>query len=445
MASDKLLKCNDSNLRDIKGELEGNLELQMIVLGTIQDYKKAANDAGRTRQLVVKRKERGERTAAAQKAKKSRCVDGASEGAAPTQMCCVDTPGQIAGGENDLPKGCKSYSGWKVGFFVELFQYCEPSLFSDAMKAIDSKNLARQLFEFGFGLKAAAIDGETPDKPGTLRKFNCFAALREVYIANGRPFRRLGFGPGGVDWSKPGQGVYQLVIETLHADLGSERGRPNTKFLVRNTIASKTIEMPSGYLGDISGEEYTALRIGRNFSASGAWLLSNNSPGAGDECAGMCLSDFSQGTSEHCAGAFRTRCRRVAKSPIPVRTKLLRARNNRFRRLPRPHSRLCARALGRAPGAPVVVMPMSVVRARTPHAPWANVRSGVPQCPNRCVSKTHLRRQSPPMPQRRLKLQRSAQTGPPGPWSLRWRRRRCSAAPHGASWKISDGLGSPGR
>ena len=292
MASDKLLKCNDSNLREIKAELEGNLELQMIVLGTIQDYKKAANDAGRTRQLVAKRKERGERTAAAQKAKKSRCVDGASEGAAPTQMCCVDTPGQIAGGENDLPKGCKSYSGWKVGFFVELFQYCEPSLFSDAMKAIDSKNLARQLFEFGFGLKAAAIDGETADKPGTLRKFNCFAALREVYIANGRPFRRLAFGPGGVDWSKPGQGVYQLVIETLGDDLGSERGRPNTKFLVRNTIAQKTIEMPSEYLGDISGEEYTALRIGRNFSASGAWLLSNNSPGAGDECAGMCLSDF---------------------------------------------------------------------------------------------------------------------------------------------------------
>ncbi len=274
MASDKLLKCNDSNLRDIKKELDGNLELQMIVLGTIQDYKKAAGDAGRTKELVAKRKERGERTAATQKAKKARCADGAGEDAAPTAMTFVNTPGEMTGGETDLPKGCKSYGGWKVGFFVELFKYCEPSLFSDAMKAIDSKKLARQLFEFAFGLKAGAIDGEIPDKPGTLRKFNCFAALREVYIANGRPFRKLIFGAGGVDWSKPGQGVYQLVTETIHDDLGSGRGRPRTKFLVRNTIASRTVEMVLDFLGDISGEEYTALRIDRNFSASGASLLS---------------------------------------------------------------------------------------------------------------------------------------------------------------------------
>ncbi len=71
------------------------------------------------------------------------------------------------------------------------------------------EDIGRQLFEYGFGLEAGATTGEVADKPGTIERGGCFGALRDVYISNGRPFRGLEMGAGGVDW-KAGNGVYVL-------------------------------------------------------------------------------------------------------------------------------------------------------------------------------------------------------------------------------------------
>ena len=223
--------------------------------------------------MVAKRKERGEKFSAQQKAKKARIAEGASDDAAPTALQFDDTPGEISGGDADLPKGCAKYDGWKVGFMIELFKHCEPALFSDAHRMIDSKTLARQLFEFAFDLRAGAIAGRPIDRPNTRQKAKCFAALRDMYCANGRQFRRVVFGAGGVDWHKPGQGVYKLVVEQVHDGVDSERGRPTTKFLVRNTITQATAEVSREFVGDISGADYVKLRIDHNFSSTSAELV----------------------------------------------------------------------------------------------------------------------------------------------------------------------------
>ena len=60
-----------------------------------------------------------------------------------------------------LPKDCKKYAGWKVSFLEELFQYCGPGTFSITKKHVDSLQNARQMLEFGFGIKAGFSDGKS--------------------------------------------------------------------------------------------------------------------------------------------------------------------------------------------------------------------------------------------------------------------------------------------
>ena len=139
MATANLLKANDDNLKEIKDAAKGNLELQLILLGTVDDYRKGGAGQGR------------ERSADAQKAKRRRSELGgegvAERGGLPAGVANIDAPGPLADPDNNSPKACRSYCGWKAGHCAELFQYCEPSLFSQADKKLDSKTLARQLFE----------------------------------------------------------------------------------------------------------------------------------------------------------------------------------------------------------------------------------------------------------------------------------------------------------
>ena len=60
-----------------------------------------------------------------------------------------------------LPKDCKKYAGWRVSFLEELFQYCEPGTFSITKKQVDYLQNARQMLEFGFGIKASFSDGKS--------------------------------------------------------------------------------------------------------------------------------------------------------------------------------------------------------------------------------------------------------------------------------------------
>ena len=89
-----------------------------------------------------------------------------------------------------LPKDCKKYAGWRVSFLEELFQYCEPGTFSITKNHVDSLQNARQMVEFGFGIKAGFSDGESGSitnlaKGLVISKKECFDALRSSYLALG--------------------------------------------------------------------------------------------------------------------------------------------------------------------------------------------------------------------------------------------------------------------
>ena len=278
MATANLLKANDDNLKEIKDAAKGNLQLQVILLGAIDDYTKGGAGQGRATDLVQKRQDRAQRSADAQKAKRQRSELGgegvAERGGLPAGVAYIDAPGPLADPDKNLPKGCRSYCGWKAGCFAELFQYCEPSLFSQADKKLDSKTLARQLFEYGFGLKAGATTGEVADKPGTIERGGCFGALRDVYISNGRPFRGLEMGAGGVDW-KAGSGVDVLLVERWPASTAAEQSTPQrgSKLCVRDRITGRTSEVPRNYVGLISHELFLARPILPNYSPSAAALV----------------------------------------------------------------------------------------------------------------------------------------------------------------------------
>ena len=77
--------------------------------------------------------------------------------------------------EATLPKNYKKYAGWNVRSLEELFQYCEPGTFSIAKRQLDSLQNARQVLEFGFGIKAGLTEGKTDaitniEKGGIIKK-----------------------------------------------------------------------------------------------------------------------------------------------------------------------------------------------------------------------------------------------------------------------------------
>ena len=357
MSAKRLLSTNDSQQKLIREGVAGNLELQTIVLNVIQDYKAeqvaragavAGSSGTRCEQLVEKRKLAGKKISA----------NATMAPPAPRrpQAQLSDDPGVILNPETQLPKNCKKYAGWKPDLLLELFEYAEPSLFSAAQKSVDGRKLTRQLFEYAFGLKAGAIPEEVSkcDRPATLDKVRTFAALRALYIANGRLFRSLELTDGGVDWFKAGQGVYELQASSGGGDTPSGAAAPApgaAALFVFDRISRRKAPVDPTLVGVQGPGEFLKLKIRFDFSLSSAgssprtWgryrirascssLISSRAPSAA--CAASCqipwrlrstTSPPSKGRGVTWRAPSRTRYRRPSRAPpAPRRQRLLRRR-----------------------------------------------------------------------------------------------------------------------
>ena len=196
-----LMKMNDKNLKDINAGCDGNLELPTLVMATIEEYKQQAivrttdsGDAqplagpgGMTAELVRRRNARGKRATPGD----DEAADAGAGGAQPPAgEGFIDGPGfTIAANHKPLAAHHKLYKNWPVKMFLDLFRYCEPSVFTTAQKAIDSKIVCRVMFTRGMGLECGAVDESESDKSTTQDYAQCFEALRQLYIMNGRVFR----------------------------------------------------------------------------------------------------------------------------------------------------------------------------------------------------------------------------------------------------------------
>ena len=129
---------------------------------------------------------------------------GAGEAHPPAGEGFIDDPGfTIAADHKPLIAHQKLYKNWSLKMFLELFRFCEPSMFTSAQKAIDSKIVCRVMFTRGMGLECGAVDEAESDKSTTTDYAECFEALRQLYIMNGRVFRQLIIIEGGVSIADP--------------------------------------------------------------------------------------------------------------------------------------------------------------------------------------------------------------------------------------------------
>ena len=230
-----LMKTNDKNLKDIQGACTGNLELQMLVLATIDEYKGGAlmrsaaggaqphaGPGGMTAELVRRRTSRGRRATPGD----DEAADAGAGGAQPPAgEGYVDGPGfTIPANHKPLAAHHKVYKNWSVKMFLDLFRYCEPSVFTTARKAIDSKILCRVMFTRAFGLESGAVDEAESDKSTTAEYAECFEALRQLYIAHGRVFRQLTINNGSVNIHDPVLAMYELRVVTGPARAESPGG-----------------------------------------------------------------------------------------------------------------------------------------------------------------------------------------------------------------------------
>ena len=281
-----LMVANDKNLKDINTECSGNLELQTLVMATIEEYKQgvfmkktvaggAEPHAGpglMTAELVRRRSAKGKRaTPGADEA-----ADAGAGGAQPsTDESFINGPGfTIAADQKDFKNAQKLYKHWSVTVFLHLFRFCEPSVFTPAQRKIDSKNVCRIMFTRGVGLECGAVDESESDKSTTTNYAECFEALRQLYICNGRIFRLLVIVNGTVSMNDPVLAMYDLRVVTGRARAESPDG--GEELQVVDTVSLKAVNVPSPYLSGRTSQEFLAMKIRFPFSRAKASLITGD-------------------------------------------------------------------------------------------------------------------------------------------------------------------------
>ena len=259
-----LLRMNDKNLKYIHSACSGNLELQTLVMSTIDDYKQGTlvrtEDVGGAQtlvgvgglcsELVRRRHSRGKRPAPGDAQAAHARAGGAHS---PAGEGFIDGPGfKIAADHKPLTAHQKLYKNWSVKMFLELFQYVEASVFTRAQKAIDSKNVCRIMFTRGMGLECGAVDESESDKSTTTDYAECFEALRQLYIMSGRVFRQLSIINGSVNTNDPVLAMYELRVVTGPARAESPGDDVEFQVLDKSMWHSTAAQVPWHYVSDKS-------------------------------------------------------------------------------------------------------------------------------------------------------------------------------------------------
>jgi hypothetical protein len=259
--SKSMTKINDDNLTLIARDAMGNLELQTLILGFIQDYTE------REQRLVLSSPSTQDPQVPVSLANPTSYVQTSrlqKRGA--SQIFRVDDgTGDCQDGERPIPRQAKKFSGWSPKLIHEAFHFCEPKLFSLVIGNQAGKYLYRQMFERAFGLKTSDGDSDTC-KLTTKREV--FTALHELYLGNGRPLRKLHYMDGGkVDWFHPASGVYFLSVENSNPILSV------ADYFVNDRMACRKVKIDPECTGAQTPDEFLQLRIGLIFSATLASIM----------------------------------------------------------------------------------------------------------------------------------------------------------------------------
>lgn len=200
-------KRNASQMKKIKDSIGGNLELQMLVLSTIESYqagaKVAKSQSSTLAEAVSKRMKRDKVQVEA---------DSDAESAEPLS---------ITDWEKAIGRPRAMYSTWSKLWLCELLSYITDMKISMKMLlGLGSKARHCELLELALGIRCT---GKFHDKIGdsSLQKGFVFDACKALYKKIGlHPLAGVaeGFIDGGIDWQKVGH--YQLKVTPPATDQG---------------------------------------------------------------------------------------------------------------------------------------------------------------------------------------------------------------------------------
>lgn len=193
------------NIKAITEELHNNLELQVIVKGTISEYhqnKKLANDAGvELSQLVNQTQQKRKR-------KHDDDDEDGDEEPAPRRGV-IDLSGVI--GRNNYVFG-----KWRKKNLGELIHFCDPDIMDTQTIQIMKLLSLQQSFECATDIK---LFGDEQDRVGCSAKKQLFENIKRLYERNGRRFRFLvvSLSDGKLDLSE--SAPWKMISQDPDADV----------------------------------------------------------------------------------------------------------------------------------------------------------------------------------------------------------------------------------
>ena len=241
-------KKNKEQLKTILDSCQDNFELQLLVLGTIMDYKEASGDKGLSPVIGDLR------------AQKKEIMKKRKAG----EMDKMSSRPQLPPVSDTIGRSQKCFTKWSKESLRDVLLYCDDSLDVEGMQCLDKTRLL-ELMEFSFGIRCF---GAVLDKVGDTCRRNVYLNMAAQYKANGNPLRKIQhkFHQGYIDWAQHGH--YTVVFQ---AACDSDDGE--AKCTVTSFSLHKTVFVPPEF---VDSDDFSGVAIVANFSQYHAFLKTQN-------------------------------------------------------------------------------------------------------------------------------------------------------------------------
>lgn len=226
----------------ITDKVANNLELQALVLDTIEDYEKAGKSAkGRGLSLLE--------TVTPKARKKQKTTQD------------IDYT-KIRDGDKPVGRQRSIYAKWSSKWFTELFLFCESDLDLALLDALGHHERFPEMFEYAWGLE---VTGEGNDKVVDVSqtKLALFEKLKDMYESNGAKLANFHqhIQNGVVHWISAG--IFQIVSAGRKGP-----GRP-FEVVVKSASLGKTAVVSQEHLAGDEGR----FSLAANWSETSAATL----------------------------------------------------------------------------------------------------------------------------------------------------------------------------
>ena len=223
------VRRSEANVRQIQEDLAGNLELQGLVMATIEEYKtmkhQARGSACSVTDMVMRTLEARKRKAPSS-SEDSRGADKKKKPRIPATVKDVE-----------LRRGQHVFNDWSMKLTRELLLYIDCEVDRQVINVMSSAAL-KQAMEHVLDLR---VFGDRKDRVGSTHKPTLFASLKRVYEAYGFRLRTLEVdaGTGEINWdasTKVTVTKHDLGINSVSLSFVDEHGKTWKGYVTADTL-----------------------------------------------------------------------------------------------------------------------------------------------------------------------------------------------------------------